>query len=378
MRKVVLSLLLFFVGALGCLAQMPRPKPGVSGTGNTADIRDYIGTASFTRTVVVDSALPPGYRQFQTLSAALTYIATQRVASPTLHQYDGSPWLIEMYGGAPGTPTDPSNYIESVNVVVPGLITIQGKNRGGSGFTSAFNGFPVVKLTCPSGSCLKLGGGVSLVDVLLWYKGTPTATGSVVEIDNSGSGSTSSTLLNNVQVSVSPTVTTFAFDGITETAGSLYLSNTGVSMSGGSASSRALVSTDTTSGRGATIYGGRFIGATGCIALIVNAAASGGALQFFGSRIDQKCTTDFVNSGTGPFNVFGTAYASSSGTITDAVVHASSVTLSAGAKVLSAAGAPEGAITAPVSSIYLRADGGTGTSLCVKESGTGNTGWVCK
>lgn len=42
------------------------------------------------------------------------------------------------------------------------------------------------------------------------------------------------------------------------------------------------------------------------------------------------------------------------------------------------AGSPEGAVTAGIGSIYLRTDGGAGTSFYVKESGTGNTGWVGK
>lgn len=41
-------------------------------------------------------------------------------------------------------------------------------------------------------------------------------------------------------------------------------------------------------------------------------------------------------------------------------------------------GSPEGAITAPVGAMYLRADGGAGTTLYIKESGTGNTGWIAK
>ena len=40
---------------------------------------------------------------------------------------------------------------------------------------------------------------------------------------------------------------------------------------------------------------------------------------------------------------------------------------------------PEGNVGAPVGSLFLRTDGGTGTSLYVKETGTnGNTGWVAK
>ena len=42
------------------------------------------------------------------------------------------------------------------------------------------------------------------------------------------------------------------------------------------------------------------------------------------------------------------------------------------------AGSPEGSLSAPVGSMYTRTDGGANTTLYVKESGTGNTGWVAK
>lgn len=45
---------------------------------------------------------------------------------------------------------------------------------------------------------------------------------------------------------------------------------------------------------------------------------------------------------------------------------------------LQGSGSPEGVKTAAVGSLYSRSDGGTGTTLYVKESGTGNTGWVAK
>lgn len=41
-------------------------------------------------------------------------------------------------------------------------------------------------------------------------------------------------------------------------------------------------------------------------------------------------------------------------------------------------GTPEGVITANVGSLFLRTNGGANTTLYVKESGTGNTGWVAK
>jgi hypothetical protein len=39
-------------------------------------------------------------------------------------------------------------------------------------------------------------------------------------------------------------------------------------------------------------------------------------------------------------------------------------------------GSPQSVVTAPVGSVFVRTDGGASTTLYVKESGTGNTGWV--
>lgn len=44
----------------------------------------------------------------------------------------------------------------------------------------------------------------------------------------------------------------------------------------------------------------------------------------------------------------------------------------------SGAGSPEGVVTGVVGCLYTRTDGGAGSTLYVKESGTGNTGWVAK
>lgn len=44
----------------------------------------------------------------------------------------------------------------------------------------------------------------------------------------------------------------------------------------------------------------------------------------------------------------------------------------------SGTGSPEGAVTAPVGSLFTRTDGGAATTLYVKESGAGNTGWIAK
>lgn len=41
-------------------------------------------------------------------------------------------------------------------------------------------------------------------------------------------------------------------------------------------------------------------------------------------------------------------------------------------------GTPETNETADVGTLFLRTDGGTSTTFYVKETGTGNTGWVAK
>lgn len=49
-----------------------------------------------------------------------------------------------------------------------------------------------------------------------------------------------------------------------------------------------------------------------------------------------------------------------------------------GPRFFEGAGSPEGVVTAIVGSMYMRTDGGASTTLYVKTSGTGNTGWTAK
>jgi len=41
-------------------------------------------------------------------------------------------------------------------------------------------------------------------------------------------------------------------------------------------------------------------------------------------------------------------------------------------------GTPESAVSAGIGSLFQRLDGGANTTLYVKETGTGDTGWVAK
>lgn len=54
------------------------------------------------------------------------------------------------------------------------------------------------------------------------------------------------------------------------------------------------------------------------------------------------------------------------------------VTYKTAPPISSGTGSPEGVVTANVGSMFLRTDGGVGTTLYVKETGTDNTGWAAK
>lgn len=67
---------------------------------------------------------------------------------------------------------------------------------------------------------------------------------------------------------------------------------------------------------------------------------------------------------------------------TDALVwgvsHLGVMTVGPTATIRAGTGTPESVVTAPVGSLFLRLDGGATTTLYVKTSGAGNTGWTAK
>jgi hypothetical protein len=90
-------------------------------------------------------------------------------------------------------------------------------------------------------------------------------------------------------------------------------------------------------------------------------------------------------------NTFGGTYTSSltlaNGSSADVTVNKGNLVVATAGKGIqlpggitwtSGSGSPEGVVTAPVGSLYSRSDGGVLTSLYVKQSGSGNTGWAGK
>jgi len=49
-----------------------------------------------------------------------------------------------------------------------------------------------------------------------------------------------------------------------------------------------------------------------------------------------------------------------------------------GISVISGTGSPEGVVAAPMGSIYTSKTGGVGTTLYIKQSGSGKVGWGAK
>lgn len=65
-------------------------------------------------------------------------------------------------------------------------------------------------------------------------------------------------------------------------------------------------------------------------------------------------------------------------TMTSMDIRTSRIIVANGPTLNAGGGSPEGSVTASQGSTYMRTSGGASTSFYVKESGTGNTGWVAK
>lgn len=88
-----------------------------------------------------------------------------------------------------------------------------------------------------------------------------------------------------------------------------------------------------------------------------------------GSNNNTIVSGDFATGGTGGIGLFGNRADFGSAKL-DGQPYQNNF--------YSGAGTPEGVVTANVGALFFRSDGGAGTTLYVKESGTGNTGWVAK
>lgn len=118
--------------------------------------------------------------------------------------------------------------------------------------------------------------------------------------------------------------------------------------------------------------------ATSAIAL-ANSASSADAIRIGSTGNDLVLSTTFLARVT----VAGGAGSTGNVTVNtgDLIIGTAGKGLKHGASGplwTSGAGSPEGVVTAPPGSLYTNTSGGLLTTLYVKETGTGNTGWVAK
>lgn len=147
----------------------------------------------------------------------------------------------------------------------------------------------------------------------------------------------------------------------------------------------ALTPTSVTLAAGNLVLNG---GLTSDVALIKNTGQSFGVAtdRWLGS--DGTTSTWFYNVPTGGSHFFAINNVNKLTVVGDNVTlpdgnlvigtSGKGVQLPGGIIWTSGAGSPEGVVTAPVGSLYSRSDGGLLSSLYVKESGSGNTGWAGK
>jgi hypothetical protein len=118
----------------------------------------------------------------------------------------------------------------------------------------------------------------------------------------------------------------------------------------------------------------------------VNFQFNGSTVGYVGNQFDGSDFNNLYNAnrfhlftigGTEYFRIVNADITATAGNLIIATA-GKGVRLPGGITWTSGAGSPEGVVTAPVGSLYSRSDGGLLSSLYVKESGSGNTGWVGK
>jgi hypothetical protein len=96
-----------------------------------------------------------------------------------------------------------------------------------------------------------------------------------------------------------------------------------------------------------------------------------------GSNIDLAYVAGYGGGGNEVFRVLSVPFDGTPATATKVlgIEPAGALVLVSGVKIHVGSGTPENAVVSPIGSLFLRTDGGAGTVLYVKESGSGNTGW---
>ncbi len=110
------------------------------------------------------------------------------------------------------------------------------------------------------------------------------------------------------------------------------------------------------------------------------AGGSGGSLTITGGNggIGSGGVAGGAGGAGGSITLNGSSASGTTAGAAGGLINLSAIGTSAAPNILNGNGSPESVVSAPKGSLFLRMDGGANTTLYVKESGTGNTGWVAK
>jgi hypothetical protein len=354
----VLAVLVLFLSATPAAAQLPRPpKPPY----NTLLLKQYVTDATFPWTITVCKGAPYG-GDYASLSSALRAIPTRFPTRGFTQRV-----LVLVYPCLVASPTSP-NYEETA-LSVPTWTTIQGVPAGSTSNNDVQAARVLLRLTgtnttctgCPS-ALLKLDNGASLINLYIQSLTPPTGPIRVVEVSGGA-------VFTNVVLQVSGTETQPVDLLYVASTGILLAQDLGLTRNTFSSLSRGLVVAGS-----AALTGGRIFVPSGIP--VENVGPN--VIKLFGVRIDPSSVVDLKRSSTGNIETFATDYTTEQGGIIDRPVRTDTLILDNTCRVLTGTGSPEGAVAAPVCSLFLRQDGTATTTLYVKTTGTGNTGWTAK
>lgn len=319
-KWLICALLVLGIGttAVCAQAQMPRPKKKtVLKSGNLYDIRKYLASASFTRTVTVD----PDFGDFVTVEDAIAHVESK---TPT----EEAPWVIVVYGGDH----------DGEDATLPAFVSLL--YQGGIDDEGDFAGFEV-QAGAEHGMALKVKAQNSAVRAA-------SVDGWGLEAFGGQGGVRAQAISGQTAAELSATGSGTAFTATSSEGPTAIFKRT--EAAGGDANV-LLLRRDSP---GSNDVGGDLLriedvpGTVGAVTGdLIAARAGGGGL---GAEAEK-----FAVSRTGE------------------------VRLKGGCKILTGSGSPEGVVAAPACSLFLRTpDGGASTTLYVKTNGTGNTGWTAK
>jgi hypothetical protein len=355
---LVVLAVLSVLGVLPAQGQLPRPQKQPY---NTTQLKHYVTTAAFPWTLTVCKGTPYA-GDYADLSDALQAIPTRfPLRGPSQRV------LVLLYPCSASSLAGP-NY-EETNLLVPSFTTVQGVPAGASGGIDTQSARVLLRLTGTSTTCegcpsalLKLETGTNLINLYIQSSTPPTGPIRVVEV--TGAVTLTNVVIQLTGAEVHPVDLLFVASN-----GSLLARDLGLTRNTFSSLSRGLVVAGSVA-----IQGGRFFVPSGIPVENIGT----GVIKLYNVRIDPSSIVDLKRSAAGNIETFSTDYATETGGIIDRPIRADTLTLDNACRILTGTGSPEGIVAAPACSLFLRQDGTATTTLYVKTTGTGNTGWTAK